>query len=108
MSAENVDDFSSFLHVSSATLRNSYMGSGAHSAAHKTGSSVLGGVLNSACTGELTEKGTRPSTKKLGARRMEPVAQIRASVLEHGGMSKIRLLFRDQVNKRKASELGEG
>lgn len=58
--------------------------------------------------GELTEKGTRPTTKKLGARRMEFVAQIRASVLKHGGKSKIRLLFRDLVSKRKASELGEG
>ncbi|CAN0281012.1 unnamed protein product, partial [Ectocarpus sp. 12 AP-2014] len=39
---------------------------------------------------------------------MEFVAQIRASVLKHGGKSKIRLLFRDLVSKRKASELGEG
>lgn len=105
---ENVDDFSSFLQVSSATLRNSYMGSGAHSAAHKIGSSVLGGVVNSACTGEVTEKSARPSTKKLGARRMEFVAQIRASVLKNGGKSKSRLLFRDLVSKRKASLLGEG
>lgn len=84
---QNVYDFSSFLQASSTTLRNTYMGSGAHSAAPKIGSYVVGGVVNSAFMGDLTEKGNRPSTKKLGARRIEFVAQILASVLKHGGKS---------------------
>ena len=101
----NVDDFSSYLQVSSSTLRNSYMSAAANTAAHKIGNDVLGGVVNSACLGETTEKGAKPSTKKLGARRMEFVADIRASLLKCGG--KTMLLFRDLVSKRKAGRLGE-
>lgn len=82
------------------------MGSGAHSASHKIGNDVLGGGLNSACTGEVSEKGAKPSTKKLGARRMQFIAEILASLLKYGG--KTRLLFRDLVIKRKARQLGEG
>ena len=40
----NVDDFSSYLQVSSSTLRSSYMSASANSAAHKIGNDVLGGV----------------------------------------------------------------
>lgn len=101
----NIEDFSSFLQVSAATLRSSYAAAGANTAAHKIGNDVLGGVVNSACLGETTEKGAKPSTKKLGARRMEFVADIRASLLKCGG--KTMLLFRDLVSKRKAGRLGE-
>ena len=106
VSSENVDDFSSYLQVSTATLRNNYMGSGAHSASHKIGNDVLGGVVNSACTGEVSEKGAKPSTKKLGARRMEFIADIRASLLKYRGET--RVLFRDLVSKRKAGQLEVG
>lgn len=101
----NIEDFGSFLQVSTATLRSSYVAAGANTAAHKIGSDVLGGVVNSACSGEMAEKGARPSTKKLGARRMEFVADVRASLLEYGG--KTRLLFRDLVSKRKGGRLGK-
>ncbi|CAM9812320.1 unnamed protein product, partial [Pylaiella littoralis] len=106
VNAENVDDFSSYLQVSTATLRHSYMGSGAHSAAHMLGNEILGPVVNAACLGETTEKGAKPLTKKLGARRMEFAADARASLLKYGG--KTRILFRDLVMKRKAGQLGEG
>lgn len=102
----NKDEFSSFLQVSSATLRTSYMSAAGYSQAHIIGKSVLGFVVNSACLGETTEKGAKPSTKKLGARRMEFIAEIRASLLKHAG--KTRLLFRHLVSKREAGQLEEG
>lgn len=101
----NIEDFSSYLQVSAATLRSSYAAAGANTAAHKIGNDVLGGVVNSACLGETTEQRSKPSTKKLGARRMEFIAEIRGSLLKHAG--KPRLLFRHLVSKRKAGQLEE-
>lgn len=46
------------------------------------GSEVLGAVVNAACTGETTEKGARPYGKKLGARRLQFMADIRASLVD--------------------------
>ncbi|CAM9882297.1 unnamed protein product [Pylaiella littoralis] len=105
VNASNVDAFSSYLQVSTATLRNSYMSSGAHTAAHAIGSEV-GSVVNAACTGEVSDQGASPSGKKLSARRLEFMGDIRASLLKYGGDTK--LLFRALVKKRKASQLGEG
>lgn len=102
----NIEDFSSFLQVSSATLRNSYMASAGNSAAHTLGSEVSGSVVNAACTGATTEQGARPSTKQLGKRRLEFIGQIRASLAKYGGNG--RLMFRDLLRKRKAAELAEG
>ena len=99
----DIEDFSSFLQVSSATLRNTYMASAGNSAAHTLGSEVLGSVVNAACTGETTEKGARPSTKQLGKRRLEFIGQIKASLAKYGGNS--RLMFRDLLRKRKAAQL---
>eukprot|EP00903_Cladosiphon_okamuranus_P018123 g16678.t1 len=80
VSGTNVEDFSSFLQVSSATLRNSYMSSCAHTSAHTLGSEVLGSVVNAACTRSTTEEGAAPYGKKLNARRLEFLGQIRASL----------------------------
>ncbi|CAM9485182.1 unnamed protein product [Sphacelaria rigidula] len=60
ISGSNLEDFSSFLRVSSTTLRNSCMSAAANTAAHTVGNEMLGAVVNSACTGETTEKGARP------------------------------------------------
>lgn len=76
ISGANLEDFGSFLQVSSSTLRNSYMSASANTAAHALGSEVLGAVVNAACTGETTEKGARPYGKRLSARRLEFVAEI--------------------------------
>ena len=78
------------------------MAASANTAAHKIGNDVLGGVVNSACLGETTGKGAKPSTKKLGARRMEFIAETRASLLKHAGKT------RHLVSKRKAGQLEEG
>lgn len=40
------------------------------------------------------------------ARRMEFIAEIRASLVKHGGNA--RLLFRELVSRRRASQLGAG
>lgn len=99
----NVEDFSSFLQVSGATLRNSYMASGGNSAAHTLGSEVLGSVANAACTGATTEQGAAPYGKRLNTRRLEFVGQIRASLAKYGGDTKV--LFRDLVQRREAGQL---
>ncbi|CAB1106874.1 unnamed protein product [Ectocarpus sp. CCAP 1310/34] len=99
-------DFSSFLQVSSTTLRNSYMAAAANTAAHTVGNELLGAVVNSACTGETTEKGARPYGKKLSARRLEFAGDIRASLAKFSGNG--RLLFRAFLQKRNASQLVEG
>ena len=105
VSGTNVEDFSAFLQVSSATLRNSYMSAGANTAAHTLGSEVLGSVVNAACTGATTEEGAAPYGKKLNARRLEFVEQIRASLAKYGGNG--RLMFRDLVQKRGAGRLAD-
>ncbi|CAB1119258.1 unnamed protein product [Ectocarpus sp. CCAP 1310/34] len=106
ISGSNLEDFSSFLQVSSTTLRNSYMAAAANTAAHTVGNEVLGAVVNSACTGETTEKGARPYGKKLSARRLEFAGEIRASLAKYSGNG--RLLFRALLQKRNASQLAEG
>ncbi|CAM9596594.1 unnamed protein product [Ectocarpus fasciculatus] len=106
ISGSNLEDFSSFLQVSSTTLRNSYMAAAANTAAHTVGNDVLGGVVNSACTGETTEKGARPYGKKLSARRLEFAGEIRASLAKYSGNG--RLLFRALLQKRNTSQLVEG
>ncbi|CAM9478203.1 unnamed protein product, partial [Sphacelaria rigidula] len=106
ISGSNLDDFSSFLQVSNSTLRNSYMAASANTAAHTVGNEVLGAVVNSACTGETTEKGARPYGKKLSARRLEFAGEIRASLAKYSGNG--RLLFRALLQKRDASQLVEG
>ncbi|CAM9532930.1 unnamed protein product, partial [Hapterophycus canaliculatus] len=106
ISGSNLEDFSSFLQVSSTTLRNSYMAAAANTAAHTVGNEVLGAVVNSACTGETTEKGARPYGKKLGAGRLEFAGDIRASLAKYNGNGK--LLFRALLQKRNASQLVEG
>ena len=103
VNGSNIADFSSYLQVSSTTLRTSYMGPGANAAAHSLGTEILGGVVNSACTGETSENGASPKGKKLKARRLEFLGDIRASLSEYGGDAK--LLFRDLVKKRNASQL---
>jgi len=105
VNASNLQDFSSFLQVSSDTLCNSYVSAGANTAAHTVGNEVLGAVVNAACTGETTEKGARPYGKKLSARRLEFVGEIRASLVKYGGDGR---LFRDLLQKRNASQLVEG
>ena len=105
VSGTNVEDFSSFLQVSSATLRNSYMSSCAHTSAHTLGSEVLGSVVNAACTGATTEEGAAPYGKKLNSRRLEFVEQVRASLAKYGGNG--RLMFRDLVSKRKEGKLAD-
>ncbi|CAM9697243.1 unnamed protein product [Ectocarpus sp. 6 AP-2014] len=102
----NIDDFGSFLQVSSATLRNSYMSAAGNSAAHKIGHDVLGGVVDSATLVETTEKGKGPKGTKRRAERMEFIADIQAGLLKHSGNA--RLLFRDLVKKRKLGQLKEG
>ncbi|CAN0550788.1 unnamed protein product [Ectocarpus sp. 12 AP-2014] len=106
VSGSNLEDFSSFLQVSSTTLRNSYMAASANTAAHTVGNEVLGAVVNSACTGEMTEKGARPYGKKLSARRLEFAGEIRASLAKYSGDG--RLLFRALLQKRDSSQLVEG
>ena len=106
ISGSNLEDFSSFLQVSSTTLRNSYMAAAANTAAHTVGNEVLGAVVSSACTGETTEKGARPYGKKLSARRLEFAGDIRASLAKYSGNG--RLLFRALLQKRNASQLVEG
>ncbi|CAM9115140.1 unnamed protein product [Ectocarpus sp. 8 AP-2014] len=105
VNASNLEDFGSFLQVSSTTLRNSYMSASGNSAAHTMGNEVLGAVVNAACTGETTEKGARPYGKKLSARRLEFVGEIKASLAKYKNNS--RTLFRDLLQKRNASQLGE-
>jgi hypothetical protein len=105
VNASNLQDFSSFLQVSTTTLRNSYMSAGGNTAAHTVGNHVLGSVINIACTGETTEKGSRPNGKKLSARRLEFVQEIKASLTKFNGNG--RLLFRDLLQKRNASRLTE-
>jgi len=102
----NIDDFSSFLQVSTATLRNSYMSAAGHSTAHKIGNDVLGGVVNSACTVENSENSDEPQGQARRRIRLEFLAEIRASLLKYEGNAK--LLFRDLVKKRKVGQLGEG
>ncbi|CAM9297292.1 unnamed protein product, partial [Ectocarpus sp. 13 AM-2016] len=102
----NIDDFSSFLQVSSATLRNSYMSAAGNSAAHKIGHDVLGGVVDSACAVETTKKVPSPYGRKRNASRMEFIEDIRASLHKYGGDH--RLMFRDLVKRRKVGQLGEG
>lgn len=106
ISGSNIEDFSSFLQVSRSTLRSSYMAASANTAAQTLGNEVLGAVVNAACTGEATERGSRPYGKKLSARRFEFVGDIRASLLKYGGNS--RNLFRDLLQKRNSSQLSEG
>ncbi|CAM9986369.1 unnamed protein product [Ectocarpus sp. 6 AP-2014] len=105
VSASNLENFSSFLQVSSSTLRNSYMSATANTAAHTVGNQVLGAVVNAACTGETTEKGARPYGKKLSARRLEFAGEIRASLARYQGNG--RRLFREMLQKRNASQLGD-
>ncbi|CAM9719770.1 unnamed protein product [Ectocarpus sp. 13 AM-2016] len=102
----NIEDFGSFLQVSSSTLRSSYMSAAGNSAAHTLGHEVLGSVVTSATSGEATEQGDAPQGPKLRRMRMEFVGEIRASLLKHSGNAK--LLFRDLVKKRKVGQLGEG
>ncbi|CAN0431869.1 unnamed protein product, partial [Pylaiella littoralis] len=92
----NKEDFSSYLQVSSATLRSSY----------KIGNDVLGGVVNSACNVEISENGDEPQGPKLRRIRMEFLVEIRASLLKYSGNAK--LLFRDLVKKCKVGQLGKG
>ncbi|CAN0092558.1 unnamed protein product [Scytosiphon promiscuus] len=106
ISGSNLEDFSSFLQVSNTTLRNSYMAAAANTAAHTVGNEVLGTVVNSACAGEMKEKGARPYGKKLGARRLEFAGEIRASLARYNGNG--ILLFRALLQKRNASQLVEG
>ena len=106
VSGANIEDFSSFLQVSSATLRNSYMAAGANTAAHALGNEVLGSIVNAACTGETAEKGARPYGKRLSSRRLEFVAEIQASLLQFRGNAKA--LFRAVLEKRDSSRLSEG
>lgn len=105
ISASNLEDFGSYLQVSSSTLKNSYMSASGNSAAHTVGSDVLGAVVNAACTGETTEKGARPYGKKLSTRRLEFTEEIRASLAKYNKNS--RTLFRDLIKKRSASQLTE-
>lgn len=106
ISGSNIEDFSSFLQVSSSTLRNNYMAASANTAAHAVGSQVLGEVINAACTGQTTQRGARPYGKKLSSRRLQFVAEIRASLLQHKGNS--RSLFRELLRKRNSSQLAAG
>ncbi len=106
ISGSNIEDFSSFLQVSSSTLRTSYMAAAANTAAQTLGNEVLGAVVNAACTGETTERGSRPYGRKLSTRRFEFAADIRASVLHYGGNS--RNMFRALLQKRMDSQLSEG
>ena len=62
-------------------------------------------VVNAACTGATTEEGAAPYGKKLNARRLEFIGQIRASLVKYGGNG--RLLFRDLMQKRKAGRLAD-
>lgn len=62
--------------------------------------------MNAACTGEISRRATAPYGKKLNARRIEFISEIRASLTNYGGDTK--LLFRDLVKKTKASQLAEG
>jgi len=101
----NIDEFSSFLQVSSATLRTSYMSAAGNSQAHVIGKSVLGGVVDSACNVEISENGDGPQGTKLRRIRLEFLAEIRASLLKYSGNGKH--LFRDLVKKRKVGQLGE-
>ncbi|CAM9693821.1 unnamed protein product, partial [Pylaiella littoralis] len=104
--AQNLEDFSSFLQVSSNTLRNSYMSSTANTAAQMVGNDVLGAVMNAACTGETTTRNARPYGTKLSARRLEFVQDNRASIAKYNGNS--RNLFRELLQKRNTSRLLEG
>ena len=106
VSPSNLEDFGSFLQVSTSTLRSSYMSASANSAAHKIGNDVLGGVVNSACTGVMSKRVVAPYGKKLNAVRMEFIDDIRGSLHKYGG--DVRLMFRDLVKKRKVGQLGEG
>ncbi|CAN0259453.1 unnamed protein product [Scytosiphon promiscuus] len=106
ISGSNLEDFCSFLEVSSTTLRNNYMAAAANTAANTVGNEVLGALVTSACTGEITEKGVRLYGKKLGARRLEFAGEIRASLTRYDGNGK--LLFRALLQKRNASQLVEG
>lgn len=103
VNSANIEDFSSYLQVSSATLQNSYASAGANSTAHTVGNDVLGGIANAACTGDTSEKGDRPKGKKLKSRRLEFEGDIRASLLKYDGDWK--LLFTEMVGKRKACRL---
>lgn len=99
----NIQDFSSFLQVSSTTLRNSYMAASANTAAHTLGHQVLGEVINSACTGETTSRGSRPYGKKLRTRRMHFATDIHKCLEKHQGDT--RTLFRHLLQKRTSSRL---
>ncbi len=105
ISGANIEDFSSFLQVSASTLRNSYMAASANSPAQDIGNEVLGSVVNAACTGAATQQEARPYGKKLSARRIEFMQEIRASLLIYAGDSK--RLFRDLLRKRNSCQLSE-
>ena len=105
ISESNLEDFGSFLQVSSTTLRNSYMAAGANTAAHTVGNEVLGAVVNAACTVEMTKKGDRPNGKKLSSRRHEFKQDIQASLAKYGGNG--RRLFHDLLQKRDVYQLRE-
>ncbi|CAB1097168.1 unnamed protein product [Ectocarpus sp. CCAP 1310/34] len=107
VNSNNLEDFSSFLQVSSATLRNSYMAATANTAAHTLGNEVLGAVSNMACTGETTERANRPYGKKLCAKRNEFSADIQAYLAKHRGTTTSRKVFRALIRKRAASQLLE-
>lgn len=103
ISGANIEDFSTFLQVSTSTLRNNYMSASANTAAHELGSEVLGAVMNAACTGNTTEKGARPYGKRLNLRRLEFVAEVRASLRVYNGNG--RTMFRDLMQKREEARL---
>ena len=105
VNSSNIDDFSSYLQVSSATLRSSYAAASANTAAHTIGNVVLGGVVNSACHVEIAENGDGPQGPKLRKIRLEFLADIRASLLKYSGDAKH--MFQDLVRKRKVGQLGE-
>lgn len=87
-----------------ARSENSYIAAAANTAAHAVGNEVLGAVVNDACSGDTAAKGSRLYGKKLGARRLEFVGEIRASVAKYQDDNG-RLLLRDLLNKRNASQL---
>ena len=103
--SSNIDDFSSFLQVSTKTMQNSYMSASANSTAHKVGLHVLGKVSNAACIGDVSEKGSRPFGKKLNAKRLIFVDLIKTSLVQ---VPMPRKLFRELVYKRDCGTLGVG
>lgn len=110
VNSHNINEFASYLQLSSKTLMTSYVAASTQNDSHRVGKRVLGPVMNSASTKRVKQSKnvydveSRPKGKKLACIRNEYIREINASLSRykdpvHG--------FNALVEQRAAGCLGE-